>query len=410
MDARRLGLWMVPWTLMFSVRGFSFEHTRVLPKGVRSLNIRTINTDLSEKTDAEGSPRPLAEPLHQDLTFQKIAKDETPIRAQQLKGFLLSNDFQLEDSVGTFTADLKGQLSVTAPILSYGFTDRLTCALAVPYYKAQTAIQVGFVPNEKAKSFLLAMSKTENNQIASAREAAGKMNDAVGRLNQKLKDHEFRALENWQASGLGDMTLAAKFRAIEEGPIAAATTGGVVAPTGRPDDPDILNDVAFGDGQWDTFGQIAVDESLPLNISLNQYAKYTVQLENRKDVRQVTAEEKIDIEKKNVSFKLGDRIESGVSIVWEPRFGVTAGAGVGFIRKFSDTYRGLEEATKTELEKNTGGSARTAEWSLGYSTVSLYKDGHVPVPFEVRLTETRQLASRNTPVTDLFQFDVSLFF
>lgn len=410
MDAKRLGRYLVPCSLFLAGRSYSFEHTKVLPRGVRNFNVRTVNTDLGQKTNAGGARRPLAEPLHQELTFRKIAKDEAPVRAQQLKAFLLSNDFQIDDAIGSFTADLKGRLTVTAPILSYGATEKLTFALAVPYYQAKTAINVGFVPNELAKSFLLALSKPENNQTASARESAAKINDAVGRLNTKLKDHDFRALQDWQAAGTGDVTLAGKYRAFVDGPFAFATTSGIVAPTGRPDDPDVLTDVAFGDGQWDLFMQVAVDESLPANLTLNQYAKYTAQLAGQKNIRQVTADEKIDVEKTSTGFKPGDRIESGISIMWEPRFGLTAGIGAGAMRKFADSYPGLEDATKMELEKNTDGSSSTAEWTLGYSTVALYQDGISPIPFEIRLSETRQLASRNTPVTDLFQIDVSLFF
>jgi hypothetical protein len=411
MDATRLKPCLTPFVLILSTsRAFAFEHTRVLPKGVRNIDIRTVNTDLVSKTNAQGDIRPLADPLRQDLTFAKIAKDEAPIRSEQLKAFLLANDFGLDEALGSFNADLKGHLTVTAPIMSYGITDKLTVAVAIPYYKAQTAINVGFVPNQTAKNFLLALSDPKNNQTASAQEAALKLNDAVSRLNQKLLDHDFKALQDWSGAGIGDTTIAAKYRAVAIGPLSLATTGGIVAPTGQPDDPSILTDVSFGDGQWDTFGQIVVDESLPFAFSLNQYAKYTAQLPGQKPIREVTADEKIDVAQKNVSFKLGDRVDSGFSLIWEPRFGLVAGVGTGFVHKFSDVYVGVEENSKAELEKNTESSARTAEWTLGYSTVPLYQDGLTPVPFEIRLSETKILASRNTPVTDLFQIDINLFF
>lgn len=410
MDATRLKRLLAPCLLLCTHKGLAFEHTRVLPKGVRNIDIRTVNTDLVSKSNDQGETRPLADPLRQDLTFAKIAKDEAPIRSEQLKAFLLANSFDLDQSLGTFTADLRGHLTVTAPIISYGATESLTIAVAIPYYKAQTAINVGFVPNQTAKNFLLALSDSMNNQTASAQEAAVKLNDAVARLNQKLLDHDYKALQDWSGTGLGDATIAAKYRALAVGPLSIATTGGVVAPTGQTDDPNILTDVAFGDGQWDTFGQIAVDESLPFSFTLNQYAKYTAQLPGQKKVREVTADEKIDVSEKSTSFKLGDRVDSGFSITWEPRFGLVAGVGTGFTHKFADVYGGIEEASKSELEKNTDSSARTAEWMLGYSTVPLYQDGLTPIPFEIRLSETKILASRNTPVTDLFQIDVNLFF
>ena len=83
---------------------------------------------------------------------------------------------------------------------------------------------------------------------------------------------------------------------------------------------------------------------------------------------------------------------------------------MGYMRKFSDRYRGLPKETQYELEKNTDASANIAEWSIGYSTVPLYQDGQFAIPFEIRLTDTKQLTSRNTPVTDLIQIDASFFF
>lgn len=388
----------------------AFESAKVLPKGVRSLNIRTVETEIDQTTDGNGERVPLAEPLNQQLTFAKIAQGEDGLKAEQLRAFLASNDFSEDESVGEFTADLKGHISVIAPITSYGVSDRLTVAMALPIYTAQTSIAVGFRPNETANAFMAALAKPENNQTAAAHEAADKLNNAVGRLNDKLSDNGYRELEDWEGQGVGDMTLAAKQRFMSLTRFGAASTMGVVAPTGKVDDPDVLNDIAFGDGQWDVFGQLAFDEEILDRLTLNQHGKYTVQLPGDKNVRAVTADEEIEVQYTETRFKLGDKIDAGTSLVWEPRFGLVTGIGYTYFRKYGDLYRELGDETAAELERDTDQVAHNGEAVLGYSTVPLYQAGSFAVPLELKLSYTRQFVSENMPVSDLAQLDFSLFF
>jgi hypothetical protein len=280
----------------------------------------------------------------------------------------------------------------------------------VPYYRAQTSIEVGFQANDTAQAFLDALASPENNQVASAHEAADKLNNAVAKLNTKLADNGYRELEDWQDQGLGDMTVAAKYRFYEQSKLALASTAGVVAPTGRVDDPDILNDIAFGDGQWDVFGQLAVDEPLSGGLFLNQYAKYTVQLPGRKHVRQKTDDEPIEVEKANAKFKLGDKVDLGTSVQWQPAFGLVTGVGYTYSRKYGDVYRDVTKDSKGELETGTDQEAHNGEAVIGYSTVPAFQRGSVAVPLELKLSYVNQLASRNMPVSDLVQLDLNLFF
>ncbi len=407
---QRILLVVTAW-LVYSSVAFSFEDTKVLPKGVRSVNMRRVTTSFDSKTDREGVAKPLGQPLAQDLTFAKIVKGETGLKREQVKAFLAENGFNESDSVGAFTADLRGQIAVFAPIMSYGVSERFTIALAAPFYQTATDVSVGFRPNSRAQAFVNSLAVTENNQTSSAREAGGKLNRAVGRLNEKLIDHDFRALERWSANSLGDVTLAGKFLGFSAESFAVALTTGVVAPTGKPDDPNILNDIPSGDGQWDIFEQIAFDEKLPGSFTINQFAKATYQMAGKRDVRAISSDEKIEVPVTSASYKLGDKFDLGTAVKYEPEYGLVLGAGLTYARKLADEYRGdFADETAAELEKGTDQLARNAEMVVGYSTIPLFRKGVVPVPLDLKLTYVKQLASRNMPVTDLAQIDFSLFF
>jgi hypothetical protein len=388
----------------------AFESSKVLPKGVRNINIRNVNTHIEDTTDGSGNPQPLGQPLAKDLTFGKIAAGEAPLKSKQFRAFLNTNGFSEDQSVGNFSADLNGHINVMASIVAYGLTDRITLAVAVPYYRAATSIDVGFQPNSTGQAFLNALAQPENNQTGAAREAGLKLNTAVASLNDKLIDNDFATLEDWEESGVGDITVATKYLVLEGGVFSLATTNGTVLPTGRTDDPDILQDIAFGDGQTDLFHQWILDESFANKVTLTQHGKYTVQLPDEKNVRAITKDEVIEVDRTTTRYKLGDKVDAGTSVTWSPDFGLVSGLGYTYFKKFGDTYREVPAETKYALEDATDQEAHNAEAVLGYSTIPAYQRGAFKAPFEIKLTYIKQLQSKNMPVTDLAQFDMSLFF
>ena len=398
--------------LVGSTSAFAFEDTKVLPKGVRNLSIRTVDTNFNQTTDPSGGSEPLAHLLYQDLTFAQVVRDDTKLKGAQLKGFMLQNGIQDKDSIGSFSADITGHLTVIAPIMAFGISSKLTLALATPIYQAQTKTNVGFVPNERAQNLMALLAKPENAQIANGREAAGKLNDAVNRLNNKLANNNFQRLNAWNSSGPGDATLAAKYQYIDNSVMGIASTTGVVMPTGRRKDPDVLNDIPFGEGVWAPFAQIAVDEKLPQQFTVNQYAKYTLPLPGQKSVRTITYDELVEVGSTNAHFKEGDKIDAGTSLRYDPSFGLVSGIGYTFFHKYGDVYRGdgVSSDSKKALQRWTDQTAHNAEFMLGYSTVPLYQQGRVPVPFSLRASYVKQLAGRNMPITNLAQFDFDLFF
>ena len=397
--------------MLEAASAYAFEDTKVLPKGVRNLTIRSVNTNFDTITDPNGAQKPLAHLLFKDLTFKQMANAEDPLKGRQLRGFLLQNGISESESAGQFSADIKGRVTVTAPIAAYGITDSMTLAVAVPIYNAATSASVGFRPNSNSTKLLSLLSRPETNQIANAREAAGKLNDAVGQLNKKLTDNGFQSISNWSGQGMGDTTIALKYRSIDNSRMGLATTTGVVAPTGRRKDPNILNDVPFGDGVWAPFAQVAVDQKLPLSFSTNQFVKYTETLPGTRTVRTITYDEMVEVPNATLDYNMGNKFDAGTSLRYQPAYGLLAGVGYTYFRKFGDVYGGnLSLDTKKALQRWTDMQAHNAEFLIGYSTVQLYQAGRADIPFAVNVAYTKQLASRNMPISDLAQFNVDLFF
>ena len=390
-----------------------FENTKVMPKGVRNVDVREVSTYITQKADAAGRLVGIGQPLEQDLTFQKVINNEKSIvKKKELQAFMLteSPEITVGDTLGTYTADLEANVNVTAPIIAYGYTAKTTLAVAIPVYAASTATKIGFHPNNAVSSrFFKLLNDPNVNQPASAIEAADKLNDARGQLQQKLSDNGYAQLGTWQNTGLGDITLAAKNRFFSREHLAAAATGGIVLPTGQTADPDNLTSLPFGNGTTDYFAGVIVDEPIVGDIFFNQYVKYTYQSANRKTIRMQTEDEQIEVEKKSVDFKLGDKVDTGFSIQYEPQYGLLCGLGFDYQRKFADRYDAPIEVRRY-VEKETDQMIEYGSVMLGYSTVPAFTRGEFKVPASVSMEYRKPLRGRWAPMADMTQVDINLFF
>ncbi|MBP9707267.1 MAG: hypothetical protein KBD78_06450 [Oligoflexales bacterium] len=397
-------------SLLICLPAFAFETTKVLPKGVRNLTIRTVDTSIKDKNNDVGETVPVSDPLQKGLTFDKIIRGEKGI----LKDLAVvgRDTVGMEDDteLGSFTADLRGDIRVIAPIFAYGISEKLTFGMAIPYYQAATKIEVGFQKNENADLFIQRLHDLQLTQ--GAIEAGAKLNNAVGRLQDKLEENGYQRLDQWQQSGYGDLTVLLKYLALDQERIKAAATVGLNAPTGRVDNPDILIDIPFGDGTWDAFTQLTFDFPLYTDeLLFNQYTRYRYQFEAQRDIRLITEAEAIEGEKKRVSYKMGDVLTSGVSLQWEPSFGLVTGAAAEYLNKYGDRYDVDNPEVDAKYRNETSQIAWRQNYLLGYSTLPAFKRKSFPAPLKATLMYSTLIRDGvSLPKNELYQLDISLFF
>ena len=388
-----------------------FESTKVLPKGIRNFSLTNISTSINTKRKNDGSIVPLSEPLSKDLRFSDLIKTESGMKKKKIEALLLiENSLSTETPIGKFTADMEGAIAVTASIFAYGVTDRLTLAIAVPYYRARTRTNIGFIHEPAAQDFVDALSDKETNSVANAREAAINLNKLTAKLKEKLDDNGYQSLGSWENQGIGDMTLAAKYLAIDQEHFKFAISGGLVFPTGRKDDPDNLVDLPFGDGQGDAFIGLVFDQPLTSGFFLNEFFKYTYQSPGEKPMRIKTTQESLEVPVKETQFKLGDKWELMTSVQYEGSSGLQAGLGWQYQHKWRDRILSRDLTDVGELEKDSSLYSRYQMMMLGYSTVSAYQKGEFLAPLMVSLEYQKQYAGKNIPITHFTQLNLKLYF
>lgn len=414
MEIKALVCFCVLFSSTASLTAFAYEDAKVMPEKIRRLTYRFVFSDIAEKTDSTSAAFPLSRPLSKALTFKDIVKAEKdPLRSALTSGFIEAEGFQLSDAVGHFAADVKTRVQVSAPIFAYGLTSETTLALALPIYRMQTAAEVSFQASPNGQQFINSLASDYNNQTSSAREAAAKLNDAVERLNNKLVENGYKRLDSWQGGGLGDAQIVLKHSSFSSGVFSLATQAILTVPTGRVDDPDNLLDKGFGDGQWDFALGVASEESLDNlqeGLSFSQYLRVTEQFPGRKTLRLVTEAETIEVDKSEIDFDLGTRLEAGAAILVSPQQSGWGGAlGYNFARKDFDRFQAPHETRKV-LEKDSLEVQHQAEAEIIFSGVPAFRRGSIPIPFELKLAYKHQLSSRNMPVTHMVQVDTGVFF
>lgn len=406
-------------SMCVSISAQAFEDTKVMPKGVRRLSLRVVNTEFSEKTDGGTKLQPLARPLQKSLTFHDVLKGEqNGAKRAVLAGYLNTKGISKDSVLGNIDADLRGRMTVFAPIATLGVTDELTVALAFPIYNGATTLSMGYQKTSASDSFAASFAgDRETNSEESGRDAAHKLSNVLETINQRATTNGNARLDKnggqWKATAPGDLTLLAKYKFYDAPVLKLATTNGAVAPTGRIDDPNIATDLPFGDGQWDLFTQLSLDQRLyegNVSVTLNEYGKYTWQLPGEKMMRVLTPDTtSLDAPVTRTKFKLGDKVDAGTALIVDSQAGLGLGVGYNYSRKFKDIYRVTSES-RAILERDTDTQLHQAEIEASYSTVPAFRRKEFAVPMETKVSYKQHIKSRNTPVTNFVQFDTGVFF
>lgn len=411
---------MATLALSFNSAAHAFEDTQVLPKGVRNFDLRILTTNIAEKTDGSSNPQPLAKPLEKALTFKDVLKSESdPIKRAQSEAVMRLAGFSTSTPLGHFSADLKGRVTVFAPILAVGILDNLTVAMAAPIYNAASTVAVGYNKDQNADRFTQFLQNNhELNLVENGRDAANRLTNAIDELNKKASKNGRQELSEgngqWKKVSFGDITVLGKYRFYSAPVLSIAATGGLVLPTGPAESPYILTDLPIGDGQWDIFAGSNFDETLydgPMKVIFNQYGKYTWQLPGERPVALLTPDTTpVDAPIQNTRYALGDKIDAGTALLLQSNDGLNVGFGYNYSRKFKDIYKVADAVTKDLLQADTDTQMHQAEFEIGYTTIPAFQRKEFPVPLQTKISYKQHLSSRNSPVTNFLQLETGLFF
>lgn len=370
----------------------------VLPKGVRNLTYQhTITGDITGRYTNAGNLQGYN--VNAKITADTIKGINTAV--DTYLGTLSAEDYN-NFSFGTFQGGAISKVKVHGMGGGVGLTDKVTFYGFIPFYSAEVDLHIE--RTEKGRTNVGGAIQLEN------------LPDVDVRLIQSLfvNYYQYKPLGKWQADDFGDAEFGFLYQLRKWRNAGALINVGAVAPTGREDNPDILQDIAFGDGQWDAFFEFGVGYTFSgiwSDFSFDHWNRVTYQFPYETQVRLIDSSDfPVSSNKGMAKIKLGNKLQTNLQGNY--RISDEWGAALTYSLEYkeSDEYQSSSQKSDLILEQGTERIVQTGRISLSFSTLNLFQKKKFFLPLSFSLAGQTIFDGKNTPKYERADFQVRMFF
>lgn len=381
-----------------------------LPKGARLLAIRHVDTSPVGEYWNRNSQR---SSYGQDINFNAELLGANPLIHDAFFATLYQVDPQ---AAANFTAS-EWKLEVNSDVKvigfggGYGITDKLTVYGFTSFYKAKVNMNAVKVRDGN-------FAETQD-AIDSGSGRSGIVIDAqtfsfiTGQTIQNTitNDYGYEPLGTWEAQGMGDIELGFKYllKKTPKGGISAAF--GTIAPIGRTDDPDILQDFAFGNGFWSTFVEFESAYHFNKSLDLEVLARYSYQFPTSVQERIPTEQDSaLSDEKGFFDYYPGMRWDLWIATPYKILSWLTFSPKYIFEYDQQDIYDSKHLAANYWLGLDSQKIAHKYRLELVTDTLNAYFQKKFPLPFMAKITYEKVFEGTNVPDVARSELELRLFF
>lgn len=406
----------IGWMALASSLVISSAYAQVhksLPKGVRLMAYRNVNTTKIDATyNQSQAVSPLSFDVNADAKTLESVGEAVRVYFEELRA--ISPEAYNQMTFGQFNFSAEAQVQVHGFGAGYGINDRLTVYGILPYYTARVDMKYRQIRpsnvNEVADEVEQSGGGDVDSTIANITNA---LPGATGNLLQSVVVNTFKyeELGNWQGSGYGDLELGAMYRLADHGTWGLAVTSGIVAPTGVEDDPDLLQDIAFGDGQWDVFVEGAYGFIINDNFMLGNTLRYTYQAPAEKSLRiPLDRDFSLGDSKGSFEVKYGDKIDYVFSMTYTMNdwFSVTPAYEMNY--QMSSEYDSIYGEANDFLAYNSDRMGHIARLTTTVSSIQPYLKKQFALPATINLNLQQTFAGQNVPKMGRVELEFRMLF
>lgn len=400
----------MPATLAF---GASYS---TLPKNVNTLVFKQVMASkIESQYDSKGKVDTLD--LKEEFTSSRLEDVSNVIKSyfEQLRA--ISPQAYSDFSLGEFSADVSADVSAQGLGYGFGITDRLTVYASVPIYHIVTDIK---------------FKQTKPSNMAGVKEAIknAPTDTAIGKFVKDLtmqlpstnaellqsmvvNYYGYKPVGKWEKDALGDAEIGFIYRLTDFTDKGIALSAGAVLPTGEADDPDSLQDVSTGDGQYDAFLEAAAGVSFIDNMfQIDIKGRYTYQFSSEKEVRWIEDSNlPLATGKRSVNEKLGNKIDTTLTLTYNPTYWMNLNSSLILGNTESTIYANVADAKiRRALETDTDSSSRWVRIGVGFSTIEAFQRKKFYLPMDIGVSAQRLISAKNTHNYDRVDFDFKLYF
>lgn len=386
-----------------------------LPKGVRMFAFKQVRTgDIKSEFNQQKTLDPYFIQQKIDADLLHHINEGTQLFFDELQKS--SPEAYQAFNMGEYQASGSARVNVQGYGLAYGLTNRLTIYGSLPFYDAKVKVNLKRTQKSNLDQVqqLIASSNTKNETTELMAQLVQQFPDANENLIQSVfvNLYNYQPIGDWQATGFGDLELGAIYRLTDWEQAGLATSFGVVLPTGRESDPDILQDIPFGDGQTDLWAEFGGGFQLFGDVlHFWQSSRYTYQAAKYKELRSIeepgfalSADKAIFREKRGdmIDLKVGAQIKffSALSLSSELGYQITG----------ATRYESPNTQANEVMAMDTDEEITTLRSGIKYSSVEAFKKGKFFAPMTIGLSMEQMLEGKNTPEYTRFDLDFRLYF
>jgi hypothetical protein len=390
----------------------SAQYYDTLPKGVRLLSTRYVQSNIESSYNKTQSETPYVFEI--DASIENLQKIDNEVVQETLRLFEAYPEAYEKLSLGSHKLEGSAEVNVNVFAVGFGITSRITAYIGMPIYDASVNLKYSRSKVSTNKEVSEILQKEYGDNWA---QTLGNIVDGLFSIDENIIQSGivntlgYEELGNWSGAGLGDIEFGVMYNFLRNDDFGIMATIGGVAPTGYVDDPDVLQDIGFGDGQWDAFLELGGGYQLSKNIYLNTWSRYTYQLESTKELRTPYNEDIFlsDI-KDDYLEKLGNKLSVGINseIFLNDWFKLQPAYIVN--RTGKAKYESSNSAANKILAKNSESSSQNIRLLAQISSVELFTQDKFLLPAQINFSYQTMIEGKNTPKVDLLEIDFRLYF
>jgi hypothetical protein len=386
-----------------------------LPEGVRVLDYRNITTTrINSSYNQSQEVSPYKYNINLDA---KIISEVDPLIKEELdtiKSF--SPDAYNMFSVGEYGIEADAAVNVNVFGLGWGLTSRLTVYFGVPFYRTEVDILYKRIKGDNHQATAQEIHNMGRSDLdglyESAVEALSNVDiDASFFQSVLVDEYKYKPVGRWVGHDFGDTELGAIYRLTNLKDRGAAMQFGVILPTGYVEDPSIIQDISFGDGQTDLFFEIGGGIFLSEKMAVNSSIRYTYQMPGSRDMRVPESEDFALSDKVgNFDYKLGDKININMSTDYTYNAWLELRAGYELDIQQQSVYS--SEYTEANRILGLGTDTMSHNLRLGaiLTSVKLFQQKKFLIPGSLDFSILHMLTGQNVAKASRFELQFRMFF
>lgn len=384
-----------------------------LPRGVRLFATKLVRTsNINSSYNRGNTESPYG--LNETLTFKSL-KDMNVVTKQAYSDmYAISPEAANTLTLGRYEVDANAKVNVTGFGFAWGITNHITTYVSIPYYDARVDISFNRTQGNNYNEVIKKVAAGRQTDFSQAyQDLLGGIPDADGPLLQSVfvNYYGYKPLGPWAGKGYGDLEFGTMIKLTDFVDKGLALTVGGVAPTGEVEDPNILQDISFGDGQWDAFAEFGGGFQPVSFFALNSWFRYTYQFEQVRHLR-APHDPAITISKDTADFtiKLGNKYDYTLS----PTFIFTDWLALKteYVLAYQgrSKYESKYEDANEILAMNTESVAQNARIALNISSTNLFLKKKFFLPASLEISGQTMFSGKNTPKYSRYDIELRFYF